>query len=141
MFVFRCPNKIVHTDFEEAKKKDEWYRPGSRRDLKGEFGVYKEGGTLTLEIKDLYDENNRMGGAKIESGNYYHSTENSHSSKYDWRVRYCLKCIYVLADKNGQVGKIPFAEKFYRYPFDRQSEQLSKFMDGRDVFDEQDYGL
>ena len=120
VFVFRCPNKIVHTDFEEAKKKDEWYRPGSRRDLKGELGVYKEGGTL--EIKDLYDENNRWSGcAKIESGNYYHTSANGGrgTSKYDWRVRYGLKCIYVLADKNGEVGKIPFANKFYRYPFDR----------------------
>ena len=89
----------------------------------------------------MYDENNHWG-AKIESGYYYNTSSGGNLvGKYDWRVRYGLKCIYVLADKNGQVGSIPFANKLYKFPLNKENEQLSKFMDGRDVFDEQDYGL
>ena len=129
VFLFRCPNKIVRTDRDEAKEKQDRYRTkdtiySDRASYKAEETVFKN--ILDSEGKPL----------KVECAEYYRGR----AQKLDQLIRKAEKIVYVLFDAKGKHGRIPFSEMNAGYPFNGELKQLGCFADDHDIF-KGDYNL
>lgn len=132
VFMFRCFNKINRKDRDEAKeeqKRTRYYR--SKDTIYSKRAHYKAEET---EFQDVFDENGRR--LKVEGAAYYRDGVR----KIDQMIRKSGNLIYILFDKNGKCGRLPFSEKNPQYPFDKEMKQVSKFSDSHKIFDG-DYGL
>ena len=130
VFIFRTMPKVTQDDHKKARSV---YHSRFTK-VEGEYASYRG-------HKTVFDGNEYIYEAEIEPAQYYMNGKKT----VDWRVRLGkmrnMEWIEIIADKRGNVGKKLFREKKYQWPFEDYIEkELSKFMDGNDIFNEE-YGF
>ena len=120
VFIIRTPNKLVMDDRKKAQKNSYGSYKSSGN---GEYANYSEHKNIWYERDDTHDK------IEVEEGGFYSS-----GHKYDWRTRKGKQggkqWIVLLADKNGNIGRTPYANKNFQYPFeDSERKQLRLFID------------
>lgn len=131
VFMFRCFNKITRKDRDEAKEEQKRTHYYSSKDtIRSERADYNADKTKFKNITDEKGQN-----LVVNAAGFY---RNGH--QIDQMIRKSGNLIYIIFDKHGRCGRLPFSEKNPQYPFDNEMKQVSRFADDHNIFDG-DYGL